>query len=146
MTTIELSAKIFKARADNPAMAARIDKAARLVARHLADRAGRWIVAHIGPDGETWDVTGESGKVYHVHHAGETWGCDCPDCVNRRVACGHILSVRILQWAIEPGQTAPAAPSLADDRRRRDERSAQLEAAAKAERRARRPRDRAEEV
>ena len=59
MTTIELSAKIFKARADNPAMAARIDKAARLVARHLADRAGRWIVAHIGPDGDIPHITSE---------------------------------------------------------------------------------------
>lgn len=145
MTTIELTAKIDKARAANPAMAARIDKAARIVTKHLSNRADGIIRGHVGPDGETWDVTGESGKVYHVHHNGETWGCDCPDCRNRRLACGHILSVRILQWAIEPGHVAPAAPSLADERRARDARSTQLEAAAKAERKARRA-ERCEEV
>ncbi len=114
MTSVALSAKIDKARADNPAMAARIDKAARIVTRHLANRADGIIRGHVGPEGETWDVTGESGKTYHVHHAGEMWSCDCPDCQNRRLACGHILSVRILQWAIEPGQSAPAAPFTRD--------------------------------
>ena len=109
----------------------RESKARDLVQAHLNDRAAGIIRGRVNATGvNTWLVKG-SNSVTYVVTLEPLATCDCPDHARRGGECKHIQAVRLL--------AGPApAPALADDRAARDALSAQLEAAAKVERLARR--------
>ena len=144
MTNDTLTARFAQLKAARPELAARVDRAADLLARHLSDRAGRWIVAHVDARGEvSYEFRGSNGKTWHATHN----RCDCPDATDPRRpgTCKHMLAARALEALVdhkhgEPVQVtgSAAAQAQADERARRDAVSAQLEAANRAQRRARR--------
>lgn len=132
----------------SPSLAERNRDAAavNLAARHLGERRGHHITARIIEGGlVVWDVESqtEPGKSYTVTREADGWPadtCSCEDHLWRHMRCKHQRAVDLLTTP------APAAPSLADERAARDALSAQLEERNRQERRARRPRERQEEV
>ena len=109
----------------------RESKARDLVQAHLNDRAAGIIRARVNATGvNTWLVKGSHGTTYVVTLE-PLATCDCPDHARRGGECKHIQAVRLLAGR-------PDAVALADVRAARDARSEQLDAAAKAQRRARR--------
>ena len=149
MTENTLVGRMEQAKASRPELAARVDAAAALVREHLSHREEQRIRGRVTLEGTTWSVLGSKGNRYTVTHSNAGgWGCTCPDCRNRGVACKHVLAVKALMMAIggEADTTPAPAPSLAVERARRDARSEELIEANRRERLARRPRERVEEV
>lgn len=115
----------------------RDNAAVNLAARHLCDRPGRHIVVKVIATGlPVWQIESqtEPGKVYTITTERDGWPadtCDCPDHLWRHTRCKHLRAVSLLQ-----GETPAPAPSLADERARRDARSEELEQASKSARKA----------
>lgn len=118
MTKDTLSGRLVQAQAARPELAERIRKAAAIVEAHLNDRAAGMIHARATEAGLVWTVKGSNGAAYAVT-LGEACSCTCQDYTRRRVPCKHIMAVRILALAHEPGQVvflpvddlAPVAPA-----------------------------------
>ena len=140
MTSVALTQRMSKAAAERPELSERISKAAAIVREHLAHRDKNRIRGRVTVEGMIWSVAGSKGARYTVVHTNAGgWSCDCPDHRNRpAIPCKHILAIKALCLAHEPGTAAPAAQG--DERARRDARSIQLEDGNRAARRARRPR------
>jgi len=76
--------------------------------------ADRWIKGHRKGDGRPFfAIPGSAGAIYYT----DTRDCTCPDHRERRLACKHVLAVRLWKIRYCVAQTAaasqPAAP--ADD-------------------------------
>lgn len=100
MTNDTLTARFAQLKAQRPELAARIDRAADLLARHLNNRAGRWIVAHVDARGcVSYTFKGSDGKTWHATHK----HCDCPDANDPRRpgVCKHMLAARALEALVD---------------------------------------------
>lgn len=103
MTKDTLTARLMQAEAARPELAERIRKAAAIVEAHLNDRAAGMIHARATEAGLVWTVKGSKGDAYAVT-LGETCSCTCQDYARRRLPCKHIMAIKILALAHEPGQ------------------------------------------
>lgn len=107
MTKDTFNAAVSQAVAAYPDLATRIQAAAEIVARHLANPSERIITATIKADGLViYRVKGSKpGTVYTVTADGT---CTCPDHVKRGVkACKHVLAVRLLEFIMGRAHSAP---------------------------------------
>ena len=104
MTQDTFTAAVSQAAAAYPALATRIEAAAAIIARHLAQPSARVIVATVKADGSVvYTVAGSQSNRYTVTPT----GCTCPDHTRRGMVCKHILSIRLLENIMGRAHGAP---------------------------------------
>lgn len=77
-----------------PGLASRLERAADIVAAHLACRRQRLIRVRVSGGTARFLISGSGGAVYVVDPA--SWSCTCPDHHRRGAACKHALAC----WAL----------------------------------------------
>lgn len=92
--------------------------AVNLVARHLAERAGRHIRRRVLGDLAVWLVESQTtpGTIYTVTLTADGWPadtCSCEDHAYRHQECKHLKAALALAQPAQPAPVAPTAPTPA---------------------------------
>ena len=116
--------ELARVAAARPALSSRCERAAGILAHHLASPRSGAIRAQLrGGDLVGYLVRGSGGAVYRVESRG-SWRCSCPDHHGRHRrrgssrACKHALAVWAL-WRVAVGTPTPAAAVEVQVRRER---------------------------